>query len=105
MGPGTGKVRPMKNKMVFVKHIVNYAKFRGWRVYVKTGNHEDSNGGFPDLVLVRSPDIVVGKVVMAEKDLSDGAKLWLSDMARTLGGKSVCIWRPTAMPEIVHRLK
>ena len=93
----------------FQRAVVEYARLRGWLVY-HTYDSRRSQGGFPDLVMVRvgaqAPMVVFAELkaekgkLSREQDLWLG-KLWHCETERML----VRVWRPSDWPEIEEVLK
>jgi hypothetical protein len=77
----------------FQDAVVQLARLHGWLMY-HTHDSRHSPEGFPDLVLVRPPDLLFVELKTATGTLTQAQKDWLC----TLGdcpGVEVHVWRPS----------
>lgn len=81
--------------------VVQFAKLSGWLVY-HTHDSRRSPEGFPDLVLVRGPRLVVAELKSETGVLSPAQKEWISALSRTA---ETYVWRPSDWPEIEETLR
>jgi hypothetical protein len=65
---------------------------RGWRTAVS-----GEGAGWPDLVLVRPPRIVVAELKAEKGRLTGDQDAWLSDLAAC--GIDVHVWRPSSLDD------
>jgi len=82
--------------------IIDWAKLNGWEHY-HTHNSRRSPSGFPDLVLVRPPEIIYAELKAHGKYPTPNQRKWL-EMLRTCH-QEVYLWRPADWPEIENRLR
>jgi hypothetical protein len=73
----------------FQTQVEQLAKFYGWRVFHapdnrpsgKTGRVQRVTPGFPDLVLLRPPELIFAELKTATGKVSDDQEAWLQDLA------------------------
>jgi hypothetical protein len=80
------------------------ARFTGWMTYhTYTSKHSDA--GFPDLVLVRGPELIFAELKRERGRITDQQQAWL-DQLRDVRAIDVYEWRPGMFEtEIVPRLQ
>lgn len=82
--------------------VVKAAKLGGWWLQYHTYNSKRSAKGFPDLVLVRAPELVVAELKTLRGKVSAEQQEWLDNLARC--GVEVYVWRPSDLGEVYARL-
>ncbi len=82
--------------------VVEFARLNGWLVY-HTYDARRSEPGFPDLVLVRPPEVLFAELKSARGRPSDPQLRWLNTLSccNTVGA---ALWRPADWPEIEEAL-
>lgn len=81
--------------------VVQYARLHGWQVF----HHLDSRGtepGWPDLVLIRPPDLVVAELKSERGKLTPSQEKTIA--ALTECGIEAHVWRPRHEAEVFARL-
>ena len=89
--------RELQDKVIELAHVT------GWLTY-HTYDSRRSERGFPDLVLVRPPRMVVAELKAERGHLTDDQAVWM----RALGecpGVEAYVWRPSDWDEIVRVLQ
>lgn len=81
--------------------VVDTATRGGWLHY-HTYNSKHSAPGFPDLVLVRVPEVVVAELKAEDGRVSADQQRWLDALAAC--GLEVYVWRPSDFAEVSARL-
>lgn len=86
----------------FQAKVIQWARLNGWMHY-HTHDARRSPEGFPDLVLVRPPEIIYAelKSERGRETLRQG--VWLSTLRAC--NQEVYLWRPSDWPEIEERLR
>jgi hypothetical protein len=77
---------------VLQSSVIEMATWFKWRHY-HTHDSRRSAAGFPDLVLVRPPDVIYVELKSDKGRLSPEQTAWLQDLEKA--GQEVHIWRPT----------
>lgn len=75
----------------FQGFVVSVAKLYGWWVY-HTFNSKRSEPGFPDLVLVREPDLIFAELKTDKGKLTKEQAAVIAKLQRC--GQRVAVWRP-----------
>jgi hypothetical protein len=83
---------PTEPEKQFLAVVVEAARLLGWRVY-HTYDSRRSAAGFPDLVAVRGPRLVVAELKTAAGKTSADQNEWLAALA-AVPGVEVYEWRP-----------
>lgn len=100
------------NEKALQNAVVELAKLYGWRVHHtrpaqmpsgKWATPIQGHAGFPDLVLVRPPDILFVELKSAIGRTSPQQDEWLA--ALSASGAEVHLWRPRDITIIKERLK
>ncbi len=82
--------------------VIPYARLKGWRVYF-THTSKFSPAGFPDLVLVRGPRLMM-RELKTERGVVTGAQAdWLERLYAA--GVDASVWRPSDWPAIQKELE
>lgn len=84
----------------FSRQVCDLARVFGWKVY-KTWISIHSPAGFPDLVLVRPPQLIFAELKSERGKLSLAQAEWIDALGRS-GSHQVYIWRPSDF-EIIER--
>ena len=82
----------------FMGAVVSFAKLHGWTPY-HTHDSRRSDAGFPDLVLVRSGQLVFAELKAGRNEPSKAQTTWLGLLA-TVPGVTVRLWYPKDWAEI-----
>jgi hypothetical protein len=93
------------------QQVEQLAKTYGFRVYHapdnrpsgKTGRVQRVEAGFPDLVLVRGPELIFAELKTETGRVSAAQREWLQALEH-VPGVDVYLWRPSDFDEIVARL-
>lgn len=72
---------------------------KGWRTPLL-----GDGAGFPDLILVRPPDLIFAELKAERGRPSPAQRAWLEVLAR-VPGVDAYLWRPSDWPEIAARLR
>lgn len=86
----------------FQQKIIDWAKLNGWMHY-HTHNSQRSPSGFPDLVLVRPPEIIYAELKAEKKYPTPKQRIWIASLEAC--GQEVYLWRPSDWTEIENRLR
>jgi hypothetical protein len=100
----------------FQAQVVQLATYYGWRVY-HTHDSRRSAAGFPDLVLVRPPELIFAELKTEKGRIRPEQADWLADLeavAQRLAVENVrlstqprvraldvCLWRPSDF-DVLH---
>jgi hypothetical protein len=87
----------------FMKRVVGLAKLTGWLCY-HTFDSRRSSPGFPDLVLVRPPDIIFAELKNNKGKLSDKQWVW-HETLKQCPGVSFYLWRPQDWESVIDILQ
>jgi hypothetical protein len=90
---------PEKELLARVRYL---ARVAGWLVY-HTFNSRKSEAGFPDLVLVKPPRLVIAELKRAGEQPTIEQEAWLAALA-LVPGVECYLWRPADLPRIVEVL-
>lgn len=106
---------PAISEKSFQAQVVDLARLNGWLVY-HTYDSRRSESGFPDLVMVRGPELIfveiknqAGKLSLTQRSWIDalskvGAAVAAIESDREVTHVGVYLWRPDAWDEIVTLL-
>jgi hypothetical protein len=100
--------RPPRNQLAVSEAkwqdtILRSARLQLWLAY-HTYDSRRSTPGFPDLVLVRPPRIVVAELKTEHGRLSDAQKKWLAHFEQC-PGVEVHVWRPSDWKQVEEVLR
>lgn len=98
---------------IFQTQVVEFAAWHHWRHYHPPDNRAIALAagrtrkqrvvpGFPDLVLMRAPELIVVELKAEKGRLSVEQRDWLAGLA--LCGVETHVWRPSDWPAIEERL-
>ena len=87
------------DESTFQKHVVGYATKRGWKINKNTIAEPP---GFPDLMLVKEPQIIFAELKTEIGKVSLEQWKWLWDL--TDSGQEAYVWRPSDFRFILERL-
>jgi hypothetical protein len=102
------------SEAAFQAQVEQLAAFYGWNLryhppdniprHTRTGRVvvQDVTAGFPDLWLIREPELVVAELKTEKGRLSPAQERWIA--ALTACGLEVYIWRPSDFDDIHARL-
>ncbi len=108
----------MSNKLMrlseaqFQRNVVEWAKVYGWQVHgERPGRYSDGRwatmvqgvAGFPDLILVRPPRLVIAELKVAKNKPTLLQNVWLELLA-LVPGVEVHVWRPEQWSTILATL-
>jgi hypothetical protein len=97
----------------FQSAVIEAAQFLGWRVaHFRAGRTANGwrtpvagdGAGFPDLVLVRGPRLVVAELKSHRGQVTSRQQLWLDDLV-AVPGIEVHVWRPDDWTQIENTLR
>jgi len=100
------------NEKALQQAVIELAHFYGWRVHhtravqLPSGRWAtpvQGDNGFPDLVLVRPPELLFVELKSAVGRTSPEQDIWLGMLE--LAGAEVHVWRPRDIAQIKERLK
>jgi hypothetical protein len=81
----------------WLAQVTQLARLYGWRCY-HTLRSQGSGAGFPDLVLVRPPQLVFAELKTDKGRVSPAQREWLADLDEAAADAShaihVGVWRP-----------
>ena len=86
----------------FLGWVRDLARWRHWRTY-HTLRSKGSEPGFPDLVLLRPPRLIVAELKTERGRVSHYQREWLAELEAV--GAEVYTWRPRDRPEIERILQ
>ncbi len=106
-GPATvGRARqPLRAQVTeadWLALVRDLARTTGWRCY-HTHNSRRSDAGFPDLVLVRPPELVVTELKAERGRVTPAQARWIAELQAC--GVEVHVWRPSDADVVVARLR
>lgn len=81
--------------------VIRLATIGGWRHHHQF-NARRSAKGWPDLTLVRPPELVIAELKTERGRVSEEQKVWLADLSAC--GVEVYVWRPRDLEEVSARL-
>jgi hypothetical protein len=81
--------------------VIKLANLGRWLSY-HTYNSKRSAAGFPDLTLVRGPELVFAELKTERGKVKPEQQGWLDALAAT--GADVYVWRPSDLDEVSQRL-
>lgn len=81
--------------------ILKIAKRGQWDAY-HTYNSKRSKPGFPDLLLIRPPELVIAEIKTDRGKTSPEQDVWLAALAAC--GLEVYVWRPRDIEQVSQRL-
>jgi VRR-NUC domain len=87
----------------FAQAVLDLARWCGWLCY-HTFDSRRSVPGFPDLVLVRPPSVVVAELKTDRGRLTPVQRDWLEALTQC-PGLEVYVWRPSDWEAIAARLQ
>jgi hypothetical protein len=100
------------NEAELLRQVLDLAALTAWlRAHFRPGRTlrgwatpcEGDARGFPDLVLLRPPRLVVAELKAERRRPTPDQQVWL-DLFRAVPGVEVYVWRPADWPEIVRVL-
>lgn len=72
--------------------VVQVARLLGFLVY-HTYDSRRSEGGFPDLIMVRESRLVAAELKVQGRRMTSAQQLWLDVLSNVHGGVEVYVWR------------
>jgi len=91
-----------ESEKAFQAAIVQFAELRGWLWYHSQDSRRDP-AGFPDLVLVRAPRLIMAELKTPQGTLRDEQALWLAALG-SCPGVETYLWRPADWLDIERLL-
>lgn len=82
--------------------VLTLARFGGWTLRYHTFDSRHSAAGFPDLVLVRVPELLIVELKTDKGKVTDDQQTWLEALAAC--GLETHVWRPRDRPVVDQRL-
>lgn len=86
----------------FLQQVRYLARQFGWKTY-HTFNSQKSEPGFPDLVLVKPPELIICELKTATGKLTISQKEWVYALSSC--NVETYVWRPDDLPYIFERLR
>lgn len=87
----------------FQAEVMTAAKLLGWRTF-HVLDSRGSAAGFPDVVAVRGPRLVMAELKRENGRVSDAQQAWLDDLAR-VQTLDTHLWRPSDWPAVEEALR
>ncbi len=84
-------------------YVRDLARTFGW-MYFHTWISKHSAAGFPDVILLRGPRLVVAELKSEKGKTTEAQEEWLAAW-RAFGQAEVHVWRPGDMEEIARVLR
>ena len=94
---------PAISEKDFQADVEKFARKNGWMVY-HTRDSRKSAAGFPDLVLIRGPRLIVAELKVGDNKPTAAQLDWL-EAFRGARVEEVFVWRPEDWPVIVGTLR
>lgn len=94
------------SEAAFQVQVLNLAGFHSWRCY-HTHDSRRSQKGFPDLVLIRPPELIFAELKTDSGRVRPEQQQWLDELREVAARGSyveVYLWRPAQLQEIIDRL-
>lgn len=92
----------------FQDAVIDLAKWCGWELRYHTHDSRRSDAGFPDLVMLKPPRIIVAELKTDKGRVSKTQQAWLDGWRACVplcAALQVFVWRPADWPEIERQLK
>jgi hypothetical protein len=102
-GAARGATKPLEREEDFLQDVRLAAHFLRWRTY-HTRNSWRSDKGWPDLVLVRPPRLVVAELKVGKRKPTDPQRDWLEALGSCPPVEAYCWW-PEDWDEILEVLR
>lgn len=93
---------PLLTEKRWMAQVIALARMLGYRVY-HTWDSRHSQGGFPDLVLVRRPRVIFAELKREDGRVTREQQAWIDELRAC--GQEVHIWRPSDLETIVRVLR
>jgi hypothetical protein len=90
-----------RSEKAFQADVEKFARKHGWKVY-HTRDSRKSAFGFPDMVLLRGPVIIVAELKVGRNEPTAEQSEWLE--AFRAADVQAVVWRPCNWPEISKAL-
>jgi hypothetical protein len=90
------------NEAEFQSEVIAFATRHGWRHY-HTHDSRKSVSGFPDLILIRGPVLLVAELKVGDNEPTADQLTWLEAFAAA--GVQTFVWRPSDWPMIARLLE
>jgi hypothetical protein len=87
----------------FMAQVVAYAEANHWLVY-HTYNSQRCQAGFPDLVLLRPPQLLFAELKTDAGQVTPEQQMWM-DCLLAVPGIGVHLWRPADLGQIEEALR
>ena len=84
------------------RQVIGLASFYGWRTY-HTHDSRRSQRGYPDLTLIRPPELIFAELKTRTGRISPEQAAWLADLEQ-IPGVDTYIWRPADFDDVHARL-
>jgi hypothetical protein len=91
----------LMNEREWSRYVVDLAAWSRW-IHYHTHDSRHSPPGFPDLVLIRPPELVFAELKSERGKLTASQTYWLD--ALTKCGCEAYVWRPTDETQVRERL-
>lgn len=83
--------------------VVQLARLNGWRLIYHTFDSRHSKAGFPDLVLLRPPELLIVELKTDIGKVKADQQEWLDALAAC--GVETAVWRPCDFDLVLERLR
>jgi hypothetical protein len=95
--------RLLGSETEFQGRILDLATLYGWTLRYHTYDSRRSTSGWPDLVLIRPPELLFVEVKREDGQVTPSQLEFITALRAC--GQDVRLWRPSDWDEIVERLK
>lgn len=85
------------------RQVLELAELYRWRAY-HTWRSDHSTAGFPDLVLVKPPRLIIAELKTDTGEVMPAQDAWLAELGQCPSCE-VFVWRPRDWPEVERRLR
>lgn len=96
--------RPI-TEAVWQSHVLGYARQLGWPLRYHTRFSMGSKAGFPDLVFVRPPRLILAELKSDTGKVTPAQEVWLATLARVTRPPEVYLWRPSDRDAVLEILR
>jgi hypothetical protein len=91
----------MLNEAQWQELVVQFATLHGWATMHQL-HSRGTEAGWPDLVLIRPPELLIVELKSERGKVSAAQQRWLADLAAC--GVETALWRPSDEAEVFARL-
>jgi VRR-NUC domain len=94
-------LRAQITEAAWLDQVRQLARINGWLAY-HTHDSRRSDAGFPDLVLVRPPELIVAELKTERGRVTGAQSHWIE--ALLASGVEALVWRPSDLEAVAARL-